>query len=116
MASRVRMARDERVTLLLGDRQDTQSGSLAQVIRLDQHVVGHQPADQVIADAREALDVALAPRRIDGRGVLEQRGERGEGAAQHGRQGQAEGDLSPWPACGRVRSGSSDRSGAAPSR
>src|SRR6266511_692974 len=58
------MAGDERVPLSLRNPHHGPARVLAQVIGLDEHVVFHQPADEVPAEAREPLGVALPVRLV----------------------------------------------------
>jgi hypothetical protein len=58
------MARDERVVVSFRDPQHRQPGALAHVVDLDQDVVLNQPPDQVAAEGREPLGVAVPARGI----------------------------------------------------
>ena len=79
----LRVARDQRIVVLRRDLQHPLSRPLAQVVDLDQHVLVDQPPDQVGAELRQALGVALAPGRIAGRRLGSDRRRRGEELGQH---------------------------------
>src|SRR2546423_10346866 len=58
------VARDERIVPRLRDREDTRTCLLAEVVGLDQHVLGDQPPDQVAPEGGEPLGVALTVRLV----------------------------------------------------
>ena len=68
------MARDDAgIVLRLEDRQDLPPRLHAHVVRLDDHPLAHHRADQVLAERRQALRVAVRPGRIYRQLTLEQR-------------------------------------------